>query len=250
MNKLKTIVIAMSSLMAVSSVSAASFDMRHEYKSHTDQHATRVKLADNIGNFLVDIEAKFKGEDGEFMEDLKNNGWELGLNYRHVLNDNWTMTYGMPIEGRESGVTYKPQVRATYSVDSIDGLSLSARYRYDMRQNTRSSEYQFDDAGNVIVDGDGVPIMVDSNVANQRRHRLTANINYALNDWRFGFEGNYYKADGYDIYDNDDTNYELNISARRLMGAWAPYVEFGDVSTSSTSATRELRSRVGLTYSF
>ncbi|MCZ8487127.1 hypothetical protein O9992_00860 [Vibrio lentus] len=50
------------------------------------------------------------------MEDLKNNGWELGLNYRnHVLNDNWTMTY-MPIEGRESGVTYKPQVRATYKI--------------------------------------------------------------------------------------------------------------------------------------
>ncbi|MEZ8058110.1 oligogalacturonate-specific porin KdgM family protein [Vibrio splendidus] len=249
MNKTK-IVIAVASVLAAGSVSAASFDMRHEYKSHTDQHATRVKLGDSIGNFLVDIEAKFKGEDGKFMEDLKNNGWELGLNYRHVLNDNWTMTYGMPIEGRESGVTYKPQVRATYKLDSIDGLSLSARYRYDMRQNTSSSEYQFDSNGDVIVDSDGVPITVDKNVSNQRRHRLTANVNYSMENWRFGLEGNYYKADGYDIYDNDDTNYELNASIRHMMGQWAPYVEFGDVSTSSTKATRELRSRVGLTYSF
>ncbi|EDK26594.1 oligogalacturonate-specific porin KdgM family protein [Vibrio chagasii] len=241
MNKTK-IVIAVASVLTAGSVSAASFDVRHEYKSHTDQHATRVKLGDSIGNFLVDIEAKFKGEDGKFMEDLKNNGWELGLNYRHVLNDNWTMTYGMPIEGRESGVTYKPQVRATYKVDSVDGLSLSARYRYDMRQNTSSTEYQVDDNGEIVA--------VDQNIENQRRHRLTANVNYSMENWRFGFEGNYYKADGYDIYDNDDTNYELNASVRHIMGQWAPYVEFGDVSTSSTKATRELRSRVGLTYSF
>ena len=91
---------------------------------------------------------------------------------------------------------------------------------------------------------------VDQNVSNQRRHRLTANVNYSMENWRFGLEGNYYKADGYDIYDNDDTNYELNASIRHMMGQWAPYVEFGDVSTSSTKATRELRSRVGLTYSF
>ena len=244
MNKTK-IMIAVASVLATGSVSAASFDMRHEYKSHTDQHATRVKLGDSIGNFLVDIEAKFKGEDGKFMEDLKNNGWELGLNYRHVLNDNWTMTYGMPIEGRESGVTYKPQVRATYKVDSVDGLSLSARYRYDMRQNTKS----------IATDSDGKPILDDGNLTyqndeNQRRHRLTANVNYSMENWRFGLEGNYYKADDYIIYDNDDTNYELNASIRHIMGQWAPYVEFGDVSTSSTKATRELRSRIGLTYSF
>ncbi|MGY3569854.1 oligogalacturonate-specific porin KdgM family protein [Vibrio paucivorans] len=245
MNKIKTTLIAVASILAAGSVSAASFDVRHEYKSHTEQHATRVKLADRIGNFLVDIEAKFKGEDGEFMKDLKNNGWELGLNYRHKLNDNWTMTYGMPIEGRPAGITYKPQVRATYSVDSIEGLSLSARYRYDMRQNTQS----------IATDSEGKPILEDGNLTyqndeNQRRHRITANINYSMDDWRFGFEGNYYKADGYNIYDNGDTNYELNASIRHIIGAWAPYVEFGDVNTSSSSDKRELRSRVGLTYSF
>ncbi|WP_117234895.1 oligogalacturonate-specific porin KdgM family protein [Vibrio maerlii] len=246
MTKMKLLTLAIASVAVTGTATAASFDFRHEYKSHTDQHASRVKLADSIGNFLVDIEAKFKGEDGEFMEDLKNNGWELGLNYRHKLDDNWTLTYGMPIEGRESGVTYKPQIRATYAFDSIDGLSLSARYRYDMRQNTRTTA--LNDDGTPIVDEDGK--LTETNVGNQRRHRLTFNANYAIEDWRFGFEGNYYKADDYNIYDNDDTNYELNATARKIMGQWAPYVEFGDVSTSSEKSTRELRSRVGITYSF
>ncbi|MDR9830401.1 oligogalacturonate-specific porin KdgM family protein [Vibrio sp. FNV 38] len=237
MKKLTQTSIAVASLLLTTTVTAASFDVRHEYKSHTEQHATRVKLADSIGNFLVDIEAKFKGENGEFMEDLKNNGWELGLNYRHKLDDNWTMTYGMPIEARETGVTYKPQVRATYSFDSVEGLSLSARYRYDMRQNTSKT---------VVVDGE----LGKENIANERRHRITGNVNYSVDAWRLGFEANWYKADGYDIYDNDDTNYELNATARYVMGQWAPYVEFGDVSTSAEKATRELRSRVGLTYSF
>ncbi|MGC9493102.1 oligogalacturonate-specific porin KdgM family protein, partial [Vibrio genomosp. F10] len=96
MTQMKTLVIAIASVMAAGAASAASFDVRHEYKNSSEQHATRVKLADNIGNFLVDIEAKFKGKDGEFLKDLQNNGWELGLNYRQKLNDNWTLTYGMP----------------------------------------------------------------------------------------------------------------------------------------------------------
>ncbi len=235
MNTTNKITMILISALSATSVHAASFDVRHEYKHSSEEHATRVKLADNIGNFLVDIEAKFKDrENGDFLKNLENNGWELGLNYRHKLDDNWTLTYGMPIEGRDSGMTFKPQLRATYAVDSIDGLSLSARYRYDMRQN--SDVYE---DGNLIEKND-----------NQRRHRLTGNVNYSVEDWRFGFEANYYKADDYNIYNNKDTNYELNATARRVMGQWAPYVEFGDVNVSSDSDKRELRSRVGLTYSF
>ncbi|MEZ9233461.1 oligogalacturonate-specific porin KdgM family protein [Vibrio amylolyticus] len=230
MTKMKTLVIAMASIMTAGAASAAALDVRHEYKNSSEQHATRVKLASNIDNFLVDIEAKFKGQDGKFLQDLQNNGWELGLNYRHKLNDSWTLTYGMPIEGRTSGMTYKPQLRATYAVESIDGLSLSARYRYDMRQNNTSDD--------------------------QRRHRLTGNINYSVNDWRFGLEANYYKADDYILYKDKDTNTEFNSTIRRIMGQWAPYAEFGyssytkDDSYNGYNNDFELRSRVGLTYSF
>ncbi len=56
-------------------------------------------------------------------------------------------------------------------MDSVDGLSLSARYRYDMRQNTSTTEYQIDDNGDIVG--------VEKNIENQRRHRLTANVNYS-----------------------------------------------------------------------
>lgn len=231
-NKISAVVIAS---LAAASVNAASFDFRHEYKKDSEQHASRVKLANNIGNFLVDIEAKFKGADGDFMEDLQNNGWELGLNYRHKLDDNWTLTYGMPIEGRSSGMTYKPQVRATYKVESIEGLSLSARYRYDMRQNNTAD--------------------------NQRRHRFTGNVNYAMDDWRFGLEANHYIADDYKLYKDKETTQEYNSTIRYIMGEWAPYAEFGyssyqkdggyAVDADTTTANDfELRTRIGITYKF
>ncbi|MEZ9896502.1 N-acetylneuraminic acid outer membrane channel protein NanC [Vibrio breoganii] len=206
--------------------SAASFDVRHEYKNHTEQHSTRVKMGDSIGNFYFSGELKFKGADGDFMKDLKNNGWELDLGYRYKVDGtNWTIQPGMPIEGRESGMTYKPQLRATYEFESVAGLNVSARYRYDIKTYSTGESTDL-------------------------RHRLTANVNYAYADWRFGFEGNYYNADGYELYNNTKEDYELNLTARRVIGSWAPYVEFGDVSTSPEKSTRELRSRVGVTYSF
>ncbi|CAM3125223.1 oligogalacturonate-specific porin KdgM family protein [Vibrio rarus] len=226
MKALNKVTLALITTVVATSATAASFNIRHEYKSHTDQHSSRIKMGDSIGNFYFSGELKFKGEDGEFMKDLKNNGWELDLGYRYKIeNSNWTIQPGMPIEGRSSGMTYKPQLRATYALDSVDGLSLSARYRYDIK---------------TYSDGD----------SNQYRHRITGNVNYSVAAWKFGFEANYYNADGYDIYDNSEENYELNLTAGRKFGDWYPYVEFGDVSTSSQSATRELRSRVGLTYSF
>lgn len=230
MTKMKTIVIAMASAMAASSVSGASFDVRHEYKNSSEQHATRVKLGDNIGNFLVDVEAKFKGQEGKFLKEQQNNGWELGLNYRQKLDDNWTLTYGMPIEGRSAGMTYKPQLRATYAVESVEGLTLSARYRYDIRQN--------------------------NDIDNQRRHRITGNVGYSVEDWRFGLEANYYKAEDYILYKDNKTNTEYNSSIRYIMGQWAPYAEFGyssytkDDSYNGYNNDFELRSRIGLTYNF
>ncbi|GEA59216.1 oligogalacturonate-specific porin KdgM family protein [Vibrio comitans] len=208
------------------SVAAASFDVRHEYKSHTKQHSSRIKMGDSIGNFYYSGELKFKGADGDFMKDLKNNGWELDLGYNYLIEgSNWKIQPGMPIEGREGGMTYKPQIRATYEFESVEGLNVSARYRYDIKTYSTGESTDL-------------------------RHRLTANINYAVADWRFGFEGNYYNADGYDLYNNTEEDYELNLTARRMIGNWAPYVEFGDVNTGPEKSTRELRSRVGVTYSF
>ncbi|MCL1142172.1 oligogalacturonate-specific porin KdgM family protein [Shewanella gaetbuli] len=206
--------------------SAASIDFRHEYKGETDQHASRIKMGNTFDNNLsISLELKFKGENGEFMDNLQSNGTEIDVGYKIKLNDEWTLAPGMPIEFGNSGSTYKPQIRLTYQPAALKGWSFSGRYRLDLKPGEDIKRY---------------------------RHRYTANIVYKYNLWSFNFEGNYYYADNseYLLYDDDRTNYENNLTINYKMGKWTPWVEFGDVSISNDSNDRELRSRVGIRYSF
>lgn len=213
---------------------ASSLDFRHEYKGKTEQHASRVKMATTFdNNLMVDVELKFKGADGEFMKDLQNNGSELGINYRWNINDEWALQPGMPIEFGSSGTTYKPQLRATYKPAAIDGFSVSARYRLDIKPGQDGKDE---------VGGED----------KEFRNRYTLNLGYKIDNLSLGLEMNYYKAhdSSYILYDNSDSNYENNLTASYKMGLWTPWVEFGDVSVASDSDKRELRSRVGIRYSF
>lgn len=219
----KVILCGCVALFTCSTVSAATFNVRQEFRSETGE-STRVKLGSNIGNFSFSGELKFKPVDGSDKKASQNNGWELGLDYRFKINDNWTILPGMPIEAREKGMTYKPQIRVNYAFDSVEGLTLTARYRHDFYRNNSEVDKQ--------------------------RHRLTTGVGYSTGDWKFGFEADLYKAVDYDIYDNGDSNYELNLTVARKMGKWTPYVEFGDINVSADSDQRELRTRIGLTYSY
>lgn len=213
---------------------AASIDLRHEFRGRSEQHATRLKLNESFSNGIYfSTELKFKGSNGEFMESLQNNGSEFDWGYRHRINENWTLQPGMPIELGSNYITYKPQMRVTYAFSDIPGLSVSGRYRYDFRR------YSEDRSG---VDG----------VMSRKRHRLTYNVNYSINNWSLGMEGNFYKAENYELFKGRKVNQEYNFVARYRMGSWRPYVEFGtaDYDSSGENASRELRSRVGVSYSF
>lgn len=213
------------------SVYATSLDFRHEYKSDTKQHSSRVKMGHTFDNNLsFDLEVKFKGADGKFMEDLQSNGTEIGINYKYQINDEWALIPGMPIEFGNSGDTYKPQLRLAYTPKALEGLSISGRYRLDIKpgeSNTDSGDKRY-------------------------RHRYTANLGYNYGLWSFGAETNYYYADSSDylLFNNKRSNYEHNLTVHYSMGAWSPWVEFGDVSIASDSGDRELRSRIGIRYRF
>ncbi|PKF60568.1 N-acetylneuraminic acid outer membrane channel protein NanC [Psychromonas sp. psych-6C06] len=207
-------------------VTAASLDFRHEYRGKTDQHSSRVKMGNTFENNLsIDLELKFKGADGEFMKDLQNNGSEIGINYKWAINSEWALQPGMPIEFGASSDTYKPQLRVTYTPDAVDDLSLSARYRLDVKPGEDEKKF---------------------------RNRYTFNAGYKIENLSLGIELNYYKSHDSDylLYDGKDTNYENNLTAHYKMGNWTPWLEFGDVSINELSSTRELRSRVGIRYSF
>ncbi|MBR9729174.1 oligogalacturonate-specific porin KdgM family protein [Shewanella intestini] len=206
---------------------ATSIDFRHEYKHSTDRHASRVKIGHTFDKkYAVSLELKYKGKDAEFMKDLHFNGAELAFGYKLKLNDQWTLSPGLPIEVSSSGnKTYKPQLRLTYYPGNIQGLSISGRYRLDMKP---------------------------SEDIKRLRHRFTTNIGYKYQNWSLGLEGNYYYADhsDYILFNNKRTNYETNLTAHYKAGKWTPWVEFGDVLVDSHTSQRELRSRVGIRYSF
>ncbi|RKF18168.1 N-acetylneuraminic acid outer membrane channel protein NanC [Alginatibacterium sediminis] len=227
--KITPIVTALLSLGLLSATAnAASIDFRHQYNSESKNHSSRVKMGNTFdNNFSVSLEVKFKGEDPtDFMKGLQNNGTEIGLGYTYKLSDQWALQPGMPIEFRDSGTTFKPQLRLTYTPASIDGLSLSGRYRLDVKNGAPDYE--------------------------KYRHRGTFNAGYKMDQWKFGYEFNYYYADDaqYTLYDNGRTNYDHNVTAHYSMGDWTPWVELGDVSVGKETSKRELRSRVGIAYKF
>ncbi|MEI6859465.1 MAG: oligogalacturonate-specific porin KdgM family protein [Shewanella sp.] len=230
MNFFQKMFIATTISLFTSSAFSTSLDFRHEYKVGSKQHASRVKMSHSFENNLsVGLETKFKGAEGKFMSEMQTNGTEIGINYKQKINNEWTLALGMPIEFGLSGDTYKPQIRLTYAPKYIDSLSISGRYRMDIKPGEDESRL---------------------------RHRYTVNLGYKIDNWRFGYEGNYYYADSpsRNLY-NGRTNYEHNVTIQYRIEAWTPWVEIGNSSASASSLDqeedgRELRIRFGLRYSF
>jgi hypothetical protein len=139
----------------------------------------------------------------------------------------------MPLTFGNDSITYKPQVRVQYQFEN--GITTKLRYRHEFR------EY-------------------DSGSSNDSRDRskITANLDYNYETWQFGLEANY--ADNLTDLSGEwpmsagdkEWDYNLKIGHKEIGSDWRPYVEFGNVQCTSDScdSSRQLRSRVGITYSF
>lgn len=210
-------------LVASASVSAASLDFRQEYKHESETYASRVKLGAGVGNMYFGVEAMQKGKP---FSEWESKGNEFDFGYKYKIDDSWTLIPGMPITFFPGHVTYKPQLRAQYSFDS--GVVTKLRYRHEFRNfsDDRSAE---------------------------QKSKITANLDYKYNGFQFGLEANYEKGlDDQVLFDNGDTNWDalFKLGYKGEDWSWRPYVEFANVSVSSSSSDRQLRSRIGITYSF
>lgn len=225
MKKYNKIALAVVSTLFAGSLAAASLDVRQEYKHDSESYASRVKIGGGVGNHYFGVEAKQKGQ--PFSE------WESGDNefeygYKFQVTDHWLIQPSMPITFSSDKVTYKPQVRVQYAFDS--GVKAKLRYRHEFRDYT-------DESGE----------------SSEQKSKVTGNLEYNYENLQLGFEANYEKGlDDQVYFNNKDMNWDMNlkIGYKEADWAWRPYVEFGNVSVSSTSDDRQLRSRVGVTYSF
>lgn len=239
MFKLNKILLATTAaLLATSSigVNAASVDYRHEYKHGTESNGDRIKIGGStkvdLGTHYYSVEMKFNGKDHSYgYNDLERGDSEFVYEFKYYVTDQFFVQPGMPITFGDSSVTYKPQLRIGYDFDS--GITTKLRYRHEFRDYTDDSK----------------------NGETWQKSKVTANLDYTWDNMiQFGFEANYEKAhegDNWKLYDNDSWNYDYNLKiGYKNDSNWRPYVEFGNVSESSSNDKRQLRSRVGITYSF
>lgn len=236
---------------------AATFtaDYRHEYRSEWGENFDRICLIGAFENgigFYVDSSFK-SGSDRpgnpEYDEgqwgDFVTNATEMSLWWGYkVPGTGFTITPGIITESTGDTTGYKPYLRLQYNTDF--GLWFAIRPRYD---------YWRYDGSDTKTRADGTKYEIGK--ADQKNGRIDAWIGYSYGNFGINYNYTYMWAlnDNMDgstrvMYDNDDHNYEQNLSMNYRFGKWNPYIEFGDIAVAGTSDERQLRLRVGIQYTF
>ena len=236
---------------------AATFtaDYRHEYRSEYGENFDRICLIGAFENgigFYVDSSFK-SGSDRpgnpEYDEgqwgDFVTNATEMSLWWGYkVPGTGFTITPGIITESTGDTTGYKPYLRLQYNTDF--GLWFAIRPRYD---------YWRYDGSDTKTRADGTKYEIGK--ADQKNGRIDAWVGYSYGNFGINYNYTYMWAlnDNMDgstrvMYDNDDHNYEQNLSMNYRFGKWNPYIEFGDIAVAGTSDERQLRLRVGIQYTF
>ncbi|MPW36389.1 oligogalacturonate-specific porin KdgM family protein [Vibrio sp. B1Z05] len=235
MIKKHQITLFITATVVAASVNAASVDYRQEYKHNDKAYASRVKVGSSVGNHFFSLEAK---QTGKPISDWQAADNEFVYGYNFKVNKKWRITPSMPITFGNDRVTYKPQVRVQYKFDS--GLTSKLRYRHEFR------DYTGDKSDKDSID----------------RSKITGNLDYKIGALQLGFEANYAQDffhdnewfGGKSAKRHNEWDYNVKIGYKEASWSWRPYIELGNVQYSSgpsaTNSNRQLRTRVGLTYSF
>lgn len=240
MKKFNLTLLAVTTCLAASAVSAASIDFREEYKEGQEDWAGRVKISASVGQHFFGVEMKHQGDLGE----LESGDNEFEYGYKWKLSEDWLLTTSMPITFGSDKVTFKPQARIQYSFEN--GLVAKFRYRHEFRNSDTE-----DSAGTKDKDG--------NYHEHVNRSKFTANLDYKWEAWQFGLEGNYAEdffndnwAMGSSSDKDHEWDYNLKVGYKEKGWKWRPYIELGNVQCTSSEcdSSRQLRSRVGITYSF
>lgn len=243
MTKYNKIAMAIAATLFAGSVTAASLDFREEYKAGNDDTAGRIKIGGSTGNHYFGIEMKHSGLLD--IDDLHSIANEFEYGYNWDINDKLRFQTAMPITLTDTSTTYKPQVRVQYKFDN--NITTKFRWRQEFRNYS-------DDNSTTDRNGDEQTSL--------NRTKLTANIDYTLNNFQFGLEGNYAE----DFFNSEwksgnqesgeyEWDYNFKFGYKIPNSAWRPYLELGNVQCNSgcgagDESGRQLRTRAGITYSF
>ncbi|GEA59224.1 oligogalacturonate-specific porin KdgM family protein [Vibrio comitans] len=248
-NKIALAVVA--SLFA-GSVSAGSLNYRAEYKHNEETYAQRIKIGESVTiadktKLYFSVEQKFQSSDTtDFWNEMTRGDSEFDWGVRWDLNK-WYIQPGMPITFGDQRTTYKPQLRVGYKASF--GLTTALRYRHEFREY--SSNYSGSDR--TLVDG-SQPTTAGKTYQ-EGKWTLTGSYRFSqesLKNLRLSYEANYmHNYDDVRLYNNTNENWDLGLIVGYQFGKIRPYMEFWNVKDSgSTTDDRQLRTRVGIAYSF
>ncbi|ALR94019.1 MULTISPECIES: oligogalacturonate-specific porin KdgM family protein [Vibrio] len=257
MKAVTTMSLFVASTLMTGAVSAATLDYRAEYKHESETYAQRIKISgsskiNDQTKLNFGVEQKFHSYDNShFWDQLVAGDSEFDWGVRYQINKQWFIQPGMPITfgDDDEKTTYKPQVRVGYK--SSFGLSTALRYRHEFQVYS-------DGAGNKTLT-DGTSVSVAGKTVEQGKWTLTGSYdmrqfdNEYLDNVKLSYEINYNKNyDEVRLSDWKDSEWDAGLIVGYQMGDFRPYFELWNVKgkDGSTTDDRQLRTRLGLKYSF
>lgn len=228
MNKSKLILIAVASVIVSTSASSATLMLRQEYlpkatkANPVNKNATLAKIGGSVGNTFFAVQSVNKGEK---LNSYAVSSTELQLGHRYNINETFRLIPKLDVTSTKSGSAYKPQLG--FVTNWGGGFSTELKYKHeyfvrsDSKPTTEKSQYQL-------------------------------NLNYKIEKLRLGLQYDYHKGlDEQKYYNNHDFKQELELKGYYTVAkGLTPFLTFAGVPVSGKSDEYQLRTRVGLLYSF
>lgn len=242
---MKNKLISSAIFLAISSasVSAATLNLRHEFKpehgdkagaSNVDRAAISHRFSNGIG---FEIEAKWKSNaktgdtNADPFSEFSGNGQQANISYAYKLSDSLTLTPQYKWESSDSKMGNQFNLTLGYKLNSDWSASFRHRYHYETKPNVEQSAHY---------------------------NRWTFGLGYkGLEDWSLGMTTDYqFNQSGSFVYKEKESYFkEVNFTFEYL-GLESKFRPFGEIGFNpSKKDTNEIDSwrpafRAGVKYSF
>ncbi|MDN3630980.1 oligogalacturonate-specific porin KdgM family protein [Vibrio lentus] len=252
MNSVTKIAAIVATTLLAGTATGATLDYRAEHKHEDDKYAHRIKIGGSTKiadetKLYFSVEQKFApNAEGDIYNQLERGDSEFDWGVRYALDEKWYLQPGMPITFGDEKMTLKPQFRVGYKADF--GLTTALRYRHEFQNYTDSSSSSL-----TKVNGDKIALAGET--VQQGKFTLTGAYKFQdedLKNLQLSYEANYVKSYEDQVKANgEDWEWDLGVKIGYKFDNLRPYVEFWTSDYGSAEENeRQLKTRVGVTYSF
>ncbi|GAB7220410.1 oligogalacturonate-specific porin KdgM family protein [Vibrio comitans] len=229
MNSKRIIASVVTTMLISTSASAATLMLRQEHMSNdqnvANTNATLVKISGSMGNTFIGTQIIHKGES---LDSYVLGSTEIQLGHRFTINDDIKVVPQLQLTAVSSGLIYTPMIAMNYKLGG--GFSIEPKYKHKFHVGVQDGEYN------------------DTKQTSQYQF----NLNYAKDDLRLGLQYDYHDAlDGQTFYNNKGFKHLLEFKTYyQVAPGLTPFVTFAGIPVGNKSDEYQLRTRIGLLYSF